>query len=200
MFGMDFRFSRNRRFTTCALRWDRFWWSSKTADSVWWSLFMKMHRPSRLLVPSWVTICFQINRVSAIVPKDYIKLLKFSITNTKFTLPFYAKNSPIECAYFCAWFIYNLVTEDFISKRNMSKLLVISHCTRFQSRFTSWNFILTAYSRLRDLLLAIYIDMHLRIGESPSICPFLKNNGDEAPKGPSPIIFRNGQIRGLSPA
>ena len=38
------------------------------------------------------------------------------------------------------------------------------------------------------------------IGESPSICPFLKNNGDEAPKGPSPIIFRNGQIRGLSPA
>ena len=41
------------------------------------------------------------------------------------------------------------------------------------------------------------MDMHLRIGESPSICPFLKNNGDEAPKGPSPIIFRNGQIRGL---
>ena len=30
-------------------------------------------------------------------------------------------------------------------------------------------------------------------GESPSICSFLKNNGDEAPK---PIIFfRNGQIR-----
>ena len=29
----------------------------------------------------------------------------------------------------------------------------------------------------------------LRIGESPSICPFLKNNGHEAPKGPSAIIF-----------
>ena len=46
---------------------------------------------------------------------------------------------------------------------------------------------------------------YLRTGESPSICPFLQNNGDEAPKGPSPIMFstplcfRNGQIRGLSP-
>ena len=30
----------------------------------------------------------------------------------------------------------------------------------------------------------------LRIGESPSICPFLKHNGDEAPKGQSPIIFQ----------
>ena len=30
----------------------------------------------------------------------------------------------------------------------------------------------------------------LRIGESPSICPFLKNNGHEAPKGPSAIIFQ----------
>ena len=29
-----------------------------------------------------------------------------------------------------------------------------------------------------------------RIGESPSICPFLKNNGHEAPKGPSAIIFQ----------
>ena len=38
----------------------------------------------------------------------------------------------------------------------------------------------------------------LSIGESPSICPFLKNNGDEASKGPSSIIFRKGQIRGLS--
>ena len=28
------------------------------------------------------------------------------------------------------------------------------------------------------------------IGESPSICPFLKNNGHEAPKGPSAIIFQ----------
>ena len=28
------------------------------------------------------------------------------------------------------------------------------------------------------------------IGESPSSCPFLKNNGDEAPKGPSPIVFQ----------
>ena len=27
-------------------------------------------------------------------------------------------------------------------------------------------------------------------GKSPSICPFLKNNGDEAPKGPSPISFQ----------
>ena len=30
----------------------------------------------------------------------------------------------------------------------------------------------------------------LCIGESPSICPFLKNNGHEAPKGPSAIIFQ----------
>ena len=30
----------------------------------------------------------------------------------------------------------------------------------------------------------------LSIGESPSICPFPKNNGHEAPKGPSAIIFR----------
>ena len=30
----------------------------------------------------------------------------------------------------------------------------------------------------------------LCLGESPSICPFLKNNGDETPKGPSPIIFQ----------
>ena len=28
------------------------------------------------------------------------------------------------------------------------------------------------------------------IGENPSICPFLKNNGHEAPKGPSAIIFQ----------
>ena len=28
------------------------------------------------------------------------------------------------------------------------------------------------------------------IGESPSICLFLENNGDEAPKGSSPIIFQ----------
>ena len=38
----------------------------------------------------------------------------------------------------------------------------------------------------------------LSIGESPSIYPFLKNNGNEAPKGPSSIIFQNGQIRRLS--
>ena len=38
-----------------------------------------------------------------------------------------------------------------------------------------------------------------RIGESPSICPFLKNNGDEAPKGRVPLFFRNIQIRELSP-
>ena len=31
---------------------------------------------------------------------------------------------------------------------------------------------------------------HLCIGESPRICPFLKNNGHEAPKGPSAIIFQ----------
>ena len=30
----------------------------------------------------------------------------------------------------------------------------------------------------------------LRTGESPSICPFLKNNGHEAPKGPSAIVFQ----------
>ena len=29
----------------------------------------------------------------------------------------------------------------------------------------------------------------LRIGESPSICPFLKNNGPEAPKGPRAHYF-----------
>ena len=29
-----------------------------------------------------------------------------------------------------------------------------------------------------------------RIGESPSICPFLKLNGDEALKGPNPIMFQ----------
>ena len=69
---------------------------------------MKMHRPSRLLIPSWVRICFQINRVSAVVPKEYIKLLQFSTTNTNFTLPFYATNSPIECACLCAWFSFNL--------------------------------------------------------------------------------------------
>ena len=32
--------------------------------------------------------------------------------------------------------------------------------------------------------------LELSIGESPSICPFLKNNGHEAPKGPSAIIFQ----------
>ena len=30
----------------------------------------------------------------------------------------------------------------------------------------------------------------LGIAESPSICPFLKNNGDEAPKVPSPNLFQ----------
>ena len=30
----------------------------------------------------------------------------------------------------------------------------------------------------------------IRIGKSPSICPFLKNNGDEVPKGPSPSVFQ----------
>ena len=44
------------------------------------------------------------------------------------------------------------------------------------------------------------MNMHLRIEDSPSICPFLKNNGEEAPKGPSPIIFKNGQIQVLSQA
>ena len=29
----------------------------------------------------------------------------------------------------------------------------------------------------------------LCIGENPSICPFFKTNGDEAPKEASPIIF-----------
>ena len=28
------------------------------------------------------------------------------------------------------------------------------------------------------------------IGESPSICPFLKNNGDEALKGPRHVVFQ----------
>ena len=36
----------------------------------------------------------------------------------------------------------------------------------------------------------IWIFRYLGIGESPSICPFLKNNGHEAPKGPSAIIFQ----------
>jgi hypothetical protein len=27
-------------------------------------------------------------------------------------------------------------------------------------------------------------------GECPSNSPFLKNNGDEAPKGPRPIVFK----------
>ena len=30
----------------------------------------------------------------------------------------------------------------------------------------------------------------LRIGESTSFCPFLKNKRDETPKGPSPIIVQ----------
>ena len=30
----------------------------------------------------------------------------------------------------------------------------------------------------------------LRIGESPRICPFLKNNADEAPKSLSPVFFQ----------
>ena len=30
----------------------------------------------------------------------------------------------------------------------------------------------------------------LCIGESPSVCTFLKNNGHEVPKGPSAIIFQ----------
>ena len=34
-----------------------------------------------------------------------------------------------------------------------------------------------------------HLFVRLCIGESPSICPFLKNNGHEAPKGPSAIIF-----------
>ena len=28
------------------------------------------------------------------------------------------------------------------------------------------------------------------VEESPSICPFLKNNGDEAMKGPSSVVFQ----------
>ena len=38
------------------------------------------------------------------------------------------------------------------------------------------------------------------VGESPSICPFLKNNGDEVLKGSSrvPLFFRTEQIQGLS--
>ena len=39
----------------------------------------------------------------------------------------------------------------------------------------------------------------LSIGECPSNSPFLKNNGAEAPKGPRPIVLRNGEIRGHSP-
>ena len=38
------------------------------------------------------------------------------------------------------------------------------------------------------------------IGESPSICPFLKKIMDTRPwRGRLPLFFRNGQIRGLSP-
>ena len=36
----------------------------------------------------------------------------------------------------------------------------------------------------------IPVKVLLCIGESPSICPFLKNNGHEAPKGPSAIVFQ----------
>ena len=34
------------------------------------------------------------------------------------------------------------------------------------------------------------IPVFLRIEECPNICPFPKNNGDEAPKGLSSIIFQ----------
>ena len=37
------------------------------------------------------------------------------------------------------------------------------------------------------------------IGENPSICPFLKNNGTRPLGASCPLFFRNGQIRGLSP-
>ena len=36
---------------------------------------------------------------------------------------------------------------------------------------------------------AFFYALELFTGERPSICPFLKNNGDEALKGPSPILF-----------
>ena len=75
---------------------------------------------------------------------------------------------------FCTRLFYNLDTEDFISKK------IPGFSPGLQAEISS--LLLTAYSRLRDLFLAIYMDMHLRIGESPSICPFPKNNGDEAPK------------------
>ena len=34
-----------------------------------------------------------------------------------------------------------------------------------------------------------YFELLLGIGESPNICPFLKNNGDEAPRGPESHYF-----------
>ena len=37
---------------------------------------------------------------------------------------------------------------------------------------------------LNGLLLLLLLFMKVRIRESPSICSFPKNNGDEAPKGP----------------
>ena len=48
----------------------------------------------------------------------------------------------------------------------------------------------TAGVHCKMLSVITFADLCLRIGESPSISPILKNNGDEAPKGPSPITFQ----------
>ena len=42
---------------------------------------------------------------------------------------------------------------------------------------------------IKNYLSGVNIMHHLCIGESPSICPFLKNNGPEAPKGPRVHYF-----------
>ena len=40
--------------------------------------------------------------------------------------------------------------------------------------------------------------LRMCMGDSPCICLLLQNNGDEAPKAPSPIVFQEGEIQGLS--
>ena len=66
-----------------------------------------------------------------------------------------------------------------------------AHSHGFDDSVRQHSFVETDHEIISTAILPLpLIQLLTCIGESPSICPFLKNNGHEALKGPSAIIFQ----------
>ena len=146
-----------------------------TTGSLVISLLWYDHEMSRIMIKPVYAICEQQRPV-------IVRCLDRIIT---FVIPLVANfRISILLSSLCSWagrFESYLVanTKDMFF-HGVAQILIVAYCQ---------------YAYLAKILLlvcwAFYLfKVQLRIEVSPSICPFLKNNGDEAAKGPSPIIFQ----------